>query len=86
MTFVFLCVTYFGLPRWLSGKESVCQCRRCGLYPWIEKMPWRKKWQSTSVFLPEKFHGEMSLASYSPWGRKRVGHDFSTKQQILRLC
>ena len=26
-------VTQLGLPRWLSGKESTCQCRRCGFSP-----------------------------------------------------
>ena len=32
--------------------------------------PWRRKWQPTSVFLPEKSHGQSSIAGYSPWGRK----------------
>ena len=27
-----------GLPRWLSGKESTCQCRRCGFNPWVMKI------------------------------------------------
>ena len=35
---------------------------------------WRRKWQPHLVFLPGKFHGQRSLACYSPWGR-RVGHD-----------
>ena len=39
-------------------------------------MPWRRKWQPTSVFLPGEFHGWRSLAGYSPWGR-RVRHDWS---------
>ena len=37
-----------GLPRWLSGKESTCQCtrgRRYGSHPWVGKIPWRRKWQ-----------------------------------------
>ena len=34
-----------------SGKESACQCRRCRFNPWVGKMPWRRKWQSTPVFL-----------------------------------
>ena len=42
------------VTRWLTGKEFACQCRRQGFNPWIRKMPWRKKWQSTPVFLPEK--------------------------------
>ena len=40
------------LPRWLSGKESASQCRSCRLDPWVRKMPWRRKWQPTPVFLP----------------------------------
>ena len=47
------------LPKWYSGKKSACQCRRYrrpGFSPWVGKMPWRKKWQPTLVFLPGKFH------------------------------
>ena len=33
-----------GLPRWLSGKESACQYRRCGFDPWVRKIPWRREW------------------------------------------
>ena len=39
--------------------------------PWVRKMPWRKKWQHTPVSLPGKFHGQRSLAGYSPQGRKK---------------
>ena len=38
--------------------------------PWLKKIPRRKKWQPTPVFLPGEFHGEWSLAGYSPWGHK----------------
>ena len=69
------------LPRWLSGKESTCQSRKHGFNPWIRKILWRRKWQPTPVFLPGKSHGRRSLAGYSPWGRKGVGHDLATKQQ-----
>ena len=34
------------------------------------KIPWRRAWQPTPVFLPGEFHGRRSLAGYSPWGRK----------------
>ena len=37
------------------------------LYP---KILWRRKWQSTPVFLPGESHGRRSLVGYSPWGRK----------------
>ena len=43
---------------WLSGKESTCQCRRLGFNPWVRKVPWRRKWQPTPVFLPGKSHGQ----------------------------
>ena len=69
------------LPWWLSGKESFCQCWRCRFDPWVGKIPWRRKWQPTPIFLPVKFHGHMSLAVYSPWCCMRVGYNLVTKQQ-----
>ena len=33
--------------------------------PWVEKIPWRRKWLSTPVFLSGEFHGQRSLAGYS---------------------
>ena len=44
----------FGLTTWLSGKESVHQCRRYGFDLWVRKIPQRRKWQPTRVFMPEK--------------------------------
>ena len=38
--------------------------------PWVGKIAWKRKWQPTPVFLPGKFHGQRSLAGYSPWGCK----------------
>ena len=49
--------------------------------PWIGKIPWRMKWQSSPVFLPGKSHGQRNLVGCSPWGHKWVGHDLATKQQ-----
>ena len=45
-----------GFPDGISSKESACQCRRCrrrGFDPRVKKIPWRREWQSTPVFLPE---------------------------------
>ena len=56
-----------------SGKEPTCQCRRhkrCRCSSWVGKVPCRRKWQPTQVFLPGEFHGQRSLAGYSPWGHK----------------
>ena len=55
--------------------------RRRGFYLGVGKIPWRRKWQSTPVFLPGESHGWRSLAGYSPWSHKRVGHDLVTKHQ-----
>ena len=52
------------LPRWLSGKEPACRCRRRIFSPWVGKIPWRRKWQPTPVFLPGESHGRRSLAGY----------------------
>jgi len=40
-----------------------------------------RKWQPAPVFLPGESHGQRSLASYSPWGWKRLRHDLVTQQQ-----
>ena len=57
-----------GCPRWLTGKESGCQYRRHELDPWVRKIPWRKKWQPTPVFLPGESHGRRSLMGYTVHG------------------
>ena len=47
---------------------------------WVGKIPWRRKWQPTPVFLPGKLHKQRTLEGYSPWDC-RVGHILATKQQ-----
>ena len=64
-----------------AGKESACQCRRPLFDPWVGKIPWRSKWQASTVFLPGESHGQRSLADYSPWGHKRSQTVNNTKQQ-----
>ena len=65
------------MTEWLKKKTHLqCRrCRRCRLDPWIGKVPWRRDWQPTPVFLPGKSHGQRRLAVYIPWGHERVGHD-----------
>jgi len=41
-----------------GGKEPTCQCRRHRFDPRAGKIPWRRAWKLSPVFLPEKFHGE----------------------------
>jgi len=52
-----------------------------GLYPWVGKIPWRRKWQPTPVFLPGKSHGQSSLMVYSPWDCKEL--DMTEKKCTL---
>ena len=44
----------------------------CRFHSWVGMIPWRGKWQPTPVFLPGKFHREISLLGYSPWGHKEL--------------
>ena len=69
-TYLKLNKTLFGLPCWLRQKRIRLHCGRCGLDPWVGKIPWRRAWQSTLVFLPGESQGQRSLVGYSPWGRK----------------
>ena len=59
----------------LSGKESTCQCkshRSHKFEPWVRKIPWRRKWDPTPVFLPEISQGQGGLVGYSPRGCKEL--------------
>ena len=54
-------------------EESACQCRRHkspGFDPWVGKIPWRRAWQLTPVFLFGEFMDGGALAGYSPDGHK----------------
>ena len=75
------CQESAGLPRRLGGKEPTCQCERPEFNSRVEKIPWRRKWQPSPVFLPEKSHGQRSLVGYNPWGLERAGYNSATKQQ-----
>ena len=59
------------LPGWLSGKESACQSRRHEFDPWVRKIPWRRKWQPTPIFLPGESRRQRSLAGF--WGLQSMG-------------
>ena len=60
------------IPGGLVVKKSACQCRRLRFDPWARKIPWRRNWLPTPVFLPGEFHGQGSLVGYSPWGCKEL--------------
>ena len=52
-----------GFPGGSNGKESACNVGDLGSIPWVGKIPWRRAWQPTPVFLPEE----------SPWMEKPDG-------------
>ena len=51
--------------------------------PWVGKIPWRREWQPTPVFLPGEFHGQRSLEGYSPWGLKES--DMTEQLTLVRV-
>ena len=69
-----------GFPGCSVTKNLTANAEDAGLIPDWED-PLQRKWQCTSVFLPGKSRGERRLVGYSPWGLKRVRHDFVNKQQ-----
>ena len=67
--------------RWVSNKDSACQCRRHQINPCVKKIPWSRKRQPTLVFLPGKFNGQKRVVST---GSQRIRHDGAhTKKQWI---
>ena len=66
----FIFITYLGFLGGSDVKESACNAGDLGLIFWVGKISWRRECQPTPVFSPGEFHGQKSLAGFSPWGRK----------------
>ena len=78
-----ICISPFnheGLHWGLSGKESAYP----RFYPWIEKVLWRKKCQSTPVFLPGKSHGQ-EPGGLQSMGSQRVRHDCTNTHTFISV-
>ena len=58
---------------------------RCEFSQWVGKIPWSRKWQPIPVFLPEKSHGQSSLAGCSPKGRKVLDVTEHSHNYFLRI-
>ena len=74
------------LPKGASGKEPTCQCtryKRCGLHPWVGKIPWRRAWQPTPVFLLGESRGQRSLLATVHTVEKTTTQ---WKQHSMRAC
>ena len=75
---VFIC-----FPDGSDGKKIIClKCRRAGFDPWVRKIPCRREWLPSPVFLPGEFHGQRSLVGYSPWDHRESD---MTEQLTLTL-
>ena len=51
---------------------NAVRCKRLRFDPWVGKIPWRRKWQLTPVFLPGESHGQRSLVGYGPESGKEL--------------
>ena len=68
-------ICYWDFPVCATVKESACQCRRHKRHRfnhWFGKIPWRRVWQPTPIFLPGESHGQRSLAAYSQEGHTEL--------------
>ena len=77
-TFISCLLSYMGASVVAQLGKNLPAIPETQFVSWVRKIPWRRKWQPTPVFLPGKSQGQRSLVGYSPWGH-RVGHDSVTK-------
>ena len=71
---------HLGLPRWLGGEESTCQCRKRRFDPWVGTTLWRREWLLIPVFLPGEFNGQRHLGGYiQSIGLQKAGHVWATE-------
>ena len=69
------------LPWWLRQLRICLQCRRPGFNSWVWKIPWRRAWPPTPVFLPGEFPGQRSLSGYIVHG---VAKSQTRRKQLTR--
>ena len=66
-------ISYWDAASWVAQMvESACQCRALRFDPWVRKIPSRRAWQPTPLFVPGEVHGQRSLVSYSPGGHVKL--------------
>ena len=85
----------FRLPCWPRQQRIFLQCRRPSFSPWVWKIPWRREWHPTPVFLPGKFHGQRSLVGLSSCGHTwantkhtwshKVRHNWATNTKTIHI-
>ena len=74
ISLAFLCHTLGSVLKWASPVahmvKNVAAIRETRVQSLGQEDPLGREWQPTPVFLPGEFHGQSSLAGYSPWGHK----------------
>ena len=84
---IWVCVCGGVLTQWLSGKESACSAGDAEM--WVGSLgqedPLEEEMVTHSSILAWRIHGQRSLVGNSPWGHKRVRHNWATKQQDERI-
>ena len=76
----------------VQAVKNLPAMQRPGFDPWVRKIPWRREWQPTQVFLHGESPGQRNLAGYSPWGPKeldtteRLTLSLSNEELELRKC
>ena len=80
-----LAVSFFttGLPWWLRQWSVCLQWGRTGFNPWVGKIPWRRKWQPTPVFLPGNSQEWRNLVGYKSMESQRVRHNWATSHSFF---
>ena len=80
--FMFLCPYICGACLVAQTGKNLTAMQETKFNPWVGKIPCRKEWLSTPVYLPGEFHEQRSLAGYSPWGCKELD---TNERQTLSL-
>ena len=58
-------------PGGSDSEESACNAGDPGFYPCVRKIPWRREWLPTPVFVSGEIHGQKILAGYTSWSHKQ---------------
>ena len=82
INYIFFIKTDYPKLSLVAQMVKICLQDKRPFSPCVGKIPWRRKWQPTLVFLPGESHGQRSLVDYSPWGRKELD---MTEQLLLSL-
>ena len=70
------------VAQWVNSLLAMQEMQETRVQARVRKIPWRRAWKPTPVFLPGESHGQRSLVGYSPQGHK-VRHDWGNWAHML---